>query len=275
MRLGLFSCNHLVPERIVPTPLVQTLVTGQRPPPGSPVQTDLDGRNISARGNFSELRQQCFIWQNRLSEFDYVGFEHYRRPFFLDALPAGRLRAEFPEMYRIRRMIASNSWATDIHVGARVFGEFADMRAAFAAAEIDAVNRFVGDHDIIFTYPLFEPAYKNFRVNNKDADHLWHAFVDAARTVWSRNFGVPYVDPPAAWSGYRNMYILRAELFDEYMDILFTILLPLDTRHPDAPARIWGYLAELTFGAFIIQKTMENAQLRTKALPYLFFDGSA
>src|SRR5580698_1320021 len=102
MRLKIFSCHHLKPEFTCNTEIFQTLVSNLPAPDDGSFMSDLSGINIADDNLYAELRHQFYVWKNLIEDYDYIGFEHYRRPFFIDPLPSERLAAEFPDLLPTR-----------------------------------------------------------------------------------------------------------------------------------------------------------------------------
>ena len=84
MRVKLFSCHHLQPRFTCNTEIFQTLVSNLPAPADRSFISDLERENIAGENLYAELRHQYFLWKNLSSELEYIGFEHYRRPFFID-----------------------------------------------------------------------------------------------------------------------------------------------------------------------------------------------
>ena len=80
MRLKIFSCHHLRPEFTCNTEIFQTLVSNLPEPADGSFMSDLGGINMANNNLYSELRHQFFVWKNLIDSYDYIGFEHYRRP---------------------------------------------------------------------------------------------------------------------------------------------------------------------------------------------------
>lgn len=269
MRVKIFSCNHVEPDHVISTALYQTFVSGYTPRADSAVLTDIRGDNIADLQKFCELRHQYYIWKNELSSYDYVGFEHYRRPFYLDPLPYPDLVERYPLMARLRLEQAMNPNRTQLSVRTPVFDAYNHMRESFDETATAALTAWIADHDIILTYPIFHRTDANMRFHHPHLLPYWEELASGLRDRWTDVFPVAYSDQPYTWSGYLNSYILRADLFDAYMSLLFGTLLEMDARHPDAPPRTWGHLTERTFGAFVGQLAIERPGLRFAAVPHL------
>ena len=275
MRLKIFSCHHNPPQDELSSAIYQTLVSGLTPAPGSRVQTDLGGRNIADAQKFCELRHQYYVWQNLLSQYDYIGFEHYRRPFYIDPHPHAELLERYPLLARLRESSLRSGVYNSLELSTEAFAEYNLMRSTLTPEEEARILAWVRDHDVISTNPIFEAVDANFRAFHGQAASLWEEFVAGIQRSWPYAFLQRYVDMPNSWSYYLNMYIMRAELFDEYMGLLFPVLLELEHKHPHAPPRIWGHMSERLFGAFVVQKTMERPLLRRRSIPHLFHTGKA
>lgn len=70
-----------------------------------------------------------------------------------------------------------------------------------------------------------------------------------------------------------NMYIMRAELFDEYMSFWREAMLEVERvvkPHADPyQSRVYGFLSERLFTLFLYQLRVEQPLLHVAELPYL------
>jgi hypothetical protein len=266
MRLKIFSCHHVVPEHVLSTEIFQTIVSGIAAPDGSRIMSDLDGLNIAHDNDFSELRHQYYIWKNKLSEYDYVGFEHYRRPFLIDPFDVPAANALMPPLVQLRRHFhASPAWA--LVVDDRVLADYVALRAKFTQANISRICQWIGSFDIVAGVADREPI-----------DEQWRACHDAS--LWPEIVRLTKASPWLAGREclmdfslrniyFRNMYILRAEIFDEYMGFCFDILFRMRDDLGIRSHRLYGYVSERLFSFFLHQKRVENSCLRTLELPVL------
>jgi hypothetical protein len=272
MKVKIFSCHHETPHHVFATPLFQTLVSNIAAPPGALFLSDLAGSNIASREKFSEMRHQYHVWQSLAAQYDYVGFEHYRRLLHIDPLPAAALARLYPGLANIRRDLALNPHQSSVVIDDMTsFEHIAAMRSQFDEAEENFVKQWLLSYDIIYTMPLYMPVSQNFKLCHPEAAHYWDAML--AQFTASRAYSgfTTCLGMPPAWSGHLNMYIMRTELFIDYMDLIFPVLLALDDRFPEAPRRIWGHMAERLLGAFILHKALENPLLRFRPLPNIVF----
>jgi hypothetical protein len=272
MRLKIFSCHHLVTGETLSTGIYQTLVSGHRGAPDSGIWSDLDGRNIAFRQKFCELRHQYYVWQNLLSEYDYVGFEHYRRPFFLDPLDYDDVEREFGLVAGLRRRASADPARYEIKINRAELEQYNRLRRSLDDAQQQRLRRYVESYDVLFTFPMMIDVNRSFQVNHSNAEHAWLSFAKATKDRFLLN--IPATDKgfAAGWSAYLNMYILSSDLFAEYMEFLFPALIELDDALPDAPPRLWGHLTERAFGPFIRNKLLQRPTLRMGCIPHLFQD---
>jgi len=276
MTLKIFSCHHVVTSHELSTAIYQSLVSGREVPADSQTWTDIAGENISTREKFSELRHQFYVWKNLLNDYDYVGFEHYRRLFCLDPRPINTALPISPEMATSRARFALAGSAMDLETdSAKLFQDVIRTRRHFTDADHEKISAYIKDHDILFAKPIMQPARDNFVGSHSHSLELWDEIMPAFKQSWHKIFPTSFVEPPAAWSGYLNMYIMRTEFFYEYMSWIMPVLLELDDHYPAAAARVWGHVAERLLGAYIVQKTMERPSFRFKALPHFTFGRAA
>jgi hypothetical protein len=260
MGLTLFSCHHAAPDHVADTPLFRTLLSGLRAPGAC---SDLEGDNIAGREKFCELRHQYHVWRHRAHASDHLGFEHYRRALLIDP-------AADPLLAEARAHCAAGAAYAAMPVSARAAHQA--MRRAFTADQRAAVERAIGGHDILFVEAIHAPVDAQFKANHAGAAALWDCFAARLDAHWGLVFPRRHLAFPAAWSGYRNMVVMRSEFFCEYMALIMPVLLAMDDEFPDAPARIWGHLSERALGAYIMHKRMERPLLRVRQWPYLLFD---
>jgi hypothetical protein len=262
MKLKIFSCHHAWPEQQFATPIYQTLVTNVLLGANAVARTDLTGDNIGHLTKFSELRHQYFVWQNELTQYDYVGFEHYRRPVYLDPLPCSVINESYPLLLQIRDKFMADIPKRSLSIGSAAAERFNLMRQNLAEPYQRRLINFVASHDILCAHVVFEDAGYNFLRSHPESLSIWERFVADLARRWTGIFPDFAAPMPASWSGY----------FDLYISILFPVLLALDQEFPEAPPRIWGHMSERLLGAFITQQVYDRPLLRYRAIPYLFLD---
>jgi hypothetical protein len=255
-----FSCN---------TEIFQTLVSNLPAPEDGSFMSDLDGVNIAGDNLYSELRHQFFVWKNLMADYDYIGFEHYRRPFFIDPVPADQLIASFPDMLSIRRyFMAMNS--AGMRQTPDMFERYLSMRRSFDAAAIARAREWIGGYDIVVPRPNcinIEKQWKHWF----PADNLWDTMVEGIRLnpMFRDRLNYIFFQTEVCW--FANMYIMRGDLLDEYLTFCFQVLDYCHARLP-VTGRALGYYSERVFTFWLYQKRIEQPTLRVLELPILMLE---
>jgi len=271
MRLKIFSCHHLTPEFTCNTEIFQTLVSNIPEPEDGSFMSDLGHPNIAEDNRYSELRHQWFVWKNLLDSYDYVGFEHYRRPFFIDTLPVRTLAVIFPDVWQIRLFFAGFN-----DVGLRrapaVFNQYLAMRRSLDEGAIAHVKQWIGGYDIVVPRPTVENIEQQWK-SCFDDDTLWDVMVEGVKR--SQMFvGRPNcICFELEMCYFGNMYIMRTDLLDEYLTFCFEVLAFIKSRL-DLGGRALGYFSERLFSFWLYQKRVENPTLRVLEVPFVMFHTS-
>lgn len=269
MRIRLYSCHHERPIFPALGEIFMPIWTGGEVDPNGRWLTDLSGLNLHAAPDFNEMRQEFFAWRNLMPDADYIGFEHYRRLFMLDPLPAYDCGLRFPRVLEARRAMAADtlSWRHD--ADCETFVQYIRLRSSLTRAETEALGAWIGSHDIIaprrHTFAPMEIQWKQCSFSEES----WDAFVKsiALSSFWRgrRN----YVNFAQIGVHYCNMFIMKAALFDEYMQFWSEVMFNVQAA-VDRSSRYLGYLSERLFSLWVLQKQIEDPLLRVVDLPYLF-----
>jgi hypothetical protein len=269
----IYICHHAVPDYTLDLPMFSTLVTGVAAPPDGAFKSDLDGENISAQLEHSEMRQQFYVWRNTLKHYDYVGFEHYRRLFFLDPLLDDQIRERFPFIQQARFKFLGDQHMARLVVTRPEFDAYVTMRRQLTFSALENLKSWIASHDIIVQRPLFSMALDEQWKTTHMAD-MWDTLVEA--TLQNRYFDhhPMQIDFAMKTPHYCNMYIMKAALFDEYMHFWWDSMTYIKRRITVSP-RVLGHFSERLFNFFLMQKRMESPLLRVGMLPHLFLDKQA
>lgn len=268
MKIRIFNCHHDIPTESMVGPLFASLVSGRHDAPDGSYLGDLGGLNIAGDNAYTELRHQYFVWKNLLPAYDYVGFEHYRRMFFIDPMPAARLEAVHPGMYGFRRGFHADALRSHYDIDPDSYTAHWAMRRAFDDADMLAVERIIGSHDIITQRPSDWPETLEEQWKACMPPDRWEPMVESVRRCGyfrDRPCRIDFGLRSAVWN---NMYIMRASLFDEYMRFLMDCIDFLAAT-TEPMHRGWGHHAERIFNFYLFQKQMEQPTLRVGRLPYL------
>ena len=271
MRLKLFSCHHVKPEFTCNTEIFQTLVSNLPAPEDGSFMSDLGGVNIAGDNLYSELRHQFFVWKNLMADFDYIGFEHYRRPFFIDPLPVERLVPDYPDVLQSRQFfMAMNS------VGLRrppeSFEHYLAMRRSFTPADIADIKNWIGGYDIVVPRPNPQNIERQWK-QWFPADHLWDTMVEGIKQNPMFRGRPNYIFFQTELCWFANMYIMRRDLLDEYLTFCFEVLAFCRASLP-VTGRALGYFSERVFTFWLYQKRIETPTLRVLELPILLLESS-
>jgi len=266
MRMKIYRCNHVAPERPDVGPIFKTLISGLPSCAQGTYEGDLDGVNIANQNTHSEMRHQFYVWKNRLADYDYIGFEHYRRAFFIDPLPDAVVKARYPGVHMLRKAFTARPNSHNILAEKTLFDEYMDMRAAFSEESNAAIQDWIGHHDIIVQRAHPDPLDAQWR-QHFGMNVLWsHLLIAAKKTSFFASRGAT---PETSMLGtYCNMYIMRADLFDEYMQFWSEAMAYLDAK-VEPGQRILGHFAERLFSMYLYQKQIETPLLSVRRLPFL------
>jgi len=268
MRLKIFSCHHLRPSFTCNTEIFQTLVSNIEAPADGAFMSDLHGLNIAQDNLYAELRHQYFVWKNLVNDYDYIGFEHYRRPFFIDPLPPEQLDSAFPEILALRQHFAAFHIA-GLRRNSADFANYLDMRRALDAPAIARVKTWIASYDIITPKANdenIETQWKQFH----DPD-CWDTLINAVRENRFFTTRPNRIFFALQRCYFANMYIMRRDLLDEYLTFCFEIL-ALCRAQKHLIGRALGYFSERVFSFWLYQKRIDNPTLRVLELPFLFHD---
>jgi hypothetical protein len=269
MSLRIYRCNHVVPERFDKGPIFRTLISGVPSSAEGVYDGDLDGVNISEKNIHSEMRHQFYVWKNLLANNDYVGFEHYRRTFFLDPLPEHLVKEKFPRIYQLRKIFTSEPSKHNVLVKADLFSEYLDMRESLSDEIHAAVENWVRRHDVVVQRAHPEPLDVQWR-SIFGMNKLWSYLLAAAKNT--RFFASRGASIETRMQGsYCNMYIMRSELFDEYMEFWSEAMSYLEPKL-EPLERLYGHFAERLFNMYLYQKQIETPLLADHRLPFLICD---
>ena len=266
VRVKIFSCHHAVPARPARGGLFTSLVSGVRAAADGSYLGDLDGVNIAALNTHSEMRHQYFVWRNLLCHYDYVGFEHYRRPFFIDPLPVDDLEQRFPAVLGLRQWLAHDVQSVWRVVDPATADAYRDMRDGLDETVSARVAAWIATADVITLRPAAQALDAQWR-ETPLADR-WDDLVAAVRNTRYFASRACRVDFSLTGPVYCNMYILRAGLFADYMAFWADCMAYLQ-RRVGPGERILGHFAERVFNFWLYQKRIEQPLLRVRTLPHL------
>lgn len=266
MRLKIFSCHHLKPEFTCNTEIFQTLVSNLPEPEDGSYMSDLGGINLAGEELYSEMRHQYYVWKNLIDRYDYIGFEHYRRPFFIDPLPAHQLVAEFPDVWRIRLYLSGFAKVGLLRTR-EVFAQYLEMRRSLDPAMITQVKQWLGRYDIICQRPSIENIEEQWKSCVPD-EIYWNTMIDGVNSCQTFRNRPHHIFFQLELCYFSNMYIMRSELLDEYLTFCFEVL-EYCRSHLVLRGRALGYFSERLFSFWLYEKRIKSPMTRVLELPFV------
>lgn len=270
MRVKIFSCHHKKPAYSVNNALFTDIIAGVQSDPDGAFVGDLDGINISSQDMFSEIRHHYYIWKNLLDDYEYIGVEHYRRKFFITPMPYDRLNEISPHYALQRDGFDTDQKLHELQQSRENFLEYFTIRENFTAAEIDSFKNWLSQYDVVMPRmwhlhdrPDLESEWKNGGL----PPQMWDLFMDSMRDK-PQFSPLPY--HPVRTSNHNSIFIMKTELFDEYMQGLFSSITDLEALMEgklDHFPRMWGYVAEKAINYFILAKRKKNPFFNVAHIP--------
>ena len=265
MQGRVYICHHDIPERILTTPSFATMVSGRHDDAANGLLGDLDGENIAAPDYHSEMRHQYHVWKHRLGDQDYVGFEHYRRAFFINPFSAAQLRRLDPELMRIQRVFFSTH---NVIEGCKpdLFDSYIDLRRAFPVPMKSYLDKLMTNNDIVVQRMTDWNIEANWKEHHSHPE--WEVFIDSIRATRFFSDSADLIDFSLNNAFYCNMYVMRTELFREYMEFWWLIMQRISERVEVKP-RSLGFFAERLINFFVYGKRLQDPSFRLATLPYM------
>ncbi len=201
---------------------------------------DDTGISISEKNPYyCELTALYWIWKNTNDEI--VGLNHYRRFFWLSK----------PDLKYVQKNIMDYKNLSDL-------------------IDAQSVNKILEKSDIILpTKRLFlDGVEKQYQINHRKKDY------DTMRRVICELYPeyLPAFEHVSIGQGVYpcNMFIMKRNCFNKYMEWLFSILFEVEKRivipYQDTyQRRVFGFLAERLLNVFVL-----HHKLRIKELPMIF-----
>lgn len=266
MRVKIFNCCHAVPQHTIMTPLFSTLLCNHFSDKN--YLGDLDGRNIASEVSMSEIRQQYYVWKNLLHHYDFVGFEHYRRPFFTDIWDDFKLASKSEELMIFRGHFIQNENRAYLCPDKKSFEDFWLMRKEFNYEDISRFSHVVASNDIILSRSIIEQDLESQWKTCLPLEY-WRVMMECVLQTKLAKESKLKGHMRISNASYNNMYIMRSELFDEYMTFFFEIINLMKTK-VSSYDRIWGHCSERLINIFCYFKRLQDPKLRFNRMPFLF-----
>ena len=262
----LFNCHHVLPDRVVSNSFVSTLMSAAHDDDRTGLLGDLGGANIAEPNWHSEMRHQYHVWHDRIDGLDYVGFEHYRRVFFINPLNASRLRRFNPWLLDIARQLHSDQTCIGAVLDETLFNAYLDLREICEGEMKSHLDFVMSGCDVVTQRVQPLRIDEQFRQCHPSED--WDIFTDAVRQTRLFHASGGLLDFTLRTTFFCNMHIMRVALFDEYMQFWSECMQLLEARLT-LHERYLGYFSERLVNLFVHGKRLQDARLRVATLPFV------
>lgn len=266
MRVNIFTFYHYIPDHYVANAVYRPMVIGQKVGPHPVLLSDESGDNITHDHSQAEMRGHYHVWKNSLSNYDFVGFQHYRRWLFLDQMPSTVHHRIF---LSLRRLALRDPHSNDFSLDEQIFREYQAAVQGLSEADFAAIRDTIARYDIVTVKPWkFSVAdqYKSLHVP-QDWDTLVQILSKHSRFRSKPN----YFDPGLQAFYGCNMFVMPATEFDAYMSFWHETMQEfMHLVKPQAEgyqSRLYGFLAERIFTLYLFQLRMERPGLRVLEVP--------
>lgn len=218
---------------------------------------DATGDNIHDRIAFSEGRGHYWLWKNvRFADDEFVSIQQYRRCFWFFPL----LGVDTP--YAERSLwLHKDPKQSILHFSRREYVEFVQY---LGRVDWEPLHEWMWDVDIVVNRPLEYPKSlaQVYGESHRAAD--WEIFAQICRAHG-------YDDGRHNWLTGHLMFIMRPDIFEEYMAAWWAVMSEVDglLAHEDDPyqSRKIGFLSERFMSAWLLKTRMERPSLRIQTLP--------
>ena len=145
-------------------------------------------------------------------------------------------------------------------------------RRKFEADDASLFHLKANNIDIVHLDPIYHGDIRHSFVNHTKNSEDWDIMKRGIESLFPEYYPAmhEYENQPFV-CGY-NMNILRRDIFDEYCEFLFGVLMYIENYYLercDRRDRYLGFLAENIFGIFLIKNKDKYTQAITKLVPYI------
>ena len=126
--------------------------------------------------------------------------------------------------------------------------------------------------DIVHLDPIYHSDIRSSFVKHTRNENDWDVMKNAIKKHFPDYMGAMEIYENQHFVCGYNMNILRRDIFDEYCEFLFGVLLDVEDHYLkicDRRDRYLGFLAENLFGVFLIKNKNRYKQAITKLVPYI------
>lgn len=261
MRLRIFRVTHFFDENAnyMSNDIFTDFIIGQKSKENH-FSGDLDSEdNIAFEDTHSEMRAHYYIWKNHLNDYDYIGFEHYRRLLYVDYIPYSLLIKNSPSLLFLRKEMEKDRLKEIFHNGI-AFNDCLNLRKK----NDEQYNNFLKEK--ISQYDIFCVRSQNISTKSEFCNDELLEHVFASCSYFSNK--PMLVDFNHTTTNYRCSFIMRRDYFDEFMTLWHEVVTTLSKILYNGPREI-GFYSEKIFSYYLFQKRMENPLIRVSDVPML------
>lgn len=272
MKGKVFTVHHRMPEHYVASETFVPFLTGVALGGHPDILTDEAGISIAQKHSYCEMRAQYHVWKNRPADFDYVGFQHYRRwflfPWMLKSARIPGLRRPLVLYLRYHPIVSI------AQIDAAAFRSYLAFLKGLDDQEVARLWERLAQFDLIVPRPLrFGGATLRTQYGRTHASGDWNALEHALARIarFRDSAGTRAVDLRALYAC--NIYIMRAEIFGDYMQFWHEVTQRLEKTlvisQDPYQSRVFGFLSERIFTIYLHHLRLERPTLRVLELPLL------
>lgn len=222
---------------------------------------DNQGEHISDKNkSYCELTAQYWAWKNVAA--DYYGFFHYRRYLSFDQ--------EYP-VSRDGKLLGKRFLP---------YREVEDIKGDLSRFGItdETMKEVIEQYDMltVLREPMNVTAYEQYCQFHRKRD--MDCMIDLVCRMYPEYVGAcrRYMASKEVYFG--NIYVMKKELFFDYMDWLFPLLEEFERRtdftdYSESEYRVTGYLAERLFGVYYCY-IKEHKEMKCCELSYIIFQNT-
>lgn len=261
MKLKIFRVTHFFDDQVdyMSHDIFSDFIIGQKSKEDH-FFGDLDHEdNIAFEETHSEMRAHYYIWKNHLKNYDYIGFEHFRRLLYIDYLPYSIVGKKYPSLLFLRKKIEKDQLKEIFH-DSIAFNNVMKLRKENNPEYNQILKQKVSEYDI------FCVRSQNISTKSEFCDDniLEHAFASCSYFLNKPML----VDFNHTTTNYRCSFVMKRDYFNEYMEFWYEIVTHLGGILHNHPREL-GYYSEKIFSYYVFQKKMENPCIRVNYVPML------
>lgn len=266
MRLGIFTMYHKDPVVPLDKGPYYALHMHRDPAVACPRLPVERPTHIMDQPSYCEMRGHHYVWKNLLHRFDYVGFQHYRR---ILVWPTGNFTNPHPVLRLLHTETVRHSCYQSLMVDRDSFIAAVKALCLLTAGEVERLRAVAASVDAIVPY-------RTIRTDSTPGERYGKAHIRSHFDILVEEmFREPFFERlrpltqfTPFWDYFGNLFLLRAELFDDYMSLAMPILERVRARIeiPVDPvqSRVMGYLAERLFTFYMLGLELSCDTLRVR-----------